>query len=1431
MDVSKEELHKAREVLGVAWNATEEEERQRYWQLASEKNPKEKHEAKQLEKIIKAFDTLCRHRDPARQQAGMEVAQQRANVRRVVRNVEPPPGIALFSGPTTLLTAEGHDPYRAYTDVPPVGGWRELKDPVSGVRHWTHIGMRVTTWSRLEVIRYGGLEDFLLLGEWGIFMIVPEDIAIYEDETWGLDYWDNVGLDGHPIGRVPRGGIVASLGMPRPGIMEILLPSEDEQVVKAAFARYRFPNETGRRLLQKLPTREHHEELEALTAVSSGEFRVLERHAEHAAGAALAVTEMRDPRSEILGHLPPGAVLNLSGVVGTRAQLSRIDESLGLDALVGGWISLIFWDAESTLERILYETENMKNARLFQEHMKELEEAGHHEVEEIDVAKVFAEPDPPPPWVDPIVVSYAPKEEGPPRKGKQPVRSGAQRATLVGGWRQLIDPVWKRPMFIEPLSGRATWGLTEVIRCGGLEDLLLLRHWYLCVVDPLLVELMKLHEWTLEIFADAGLTGEPIGTLNKGAMIVVQVFDRLSRVATILMPSDEKGGDCATGYVKFRMNDGRPLLRSMLPYPEDEETTSPDGEQQFAEPPEGDFLEGPFEVSLDGAAEVPISVGQDITSTTWGKLPDGYRIHEFAEVVGTRARIPDFEGGGWVSLLNADGKPQFVKEPSQPPKEQGARRFSKRGKGGMEFTPHIPVRWNYHGVLDLPTPPKQPVPYYELKLDQILQQLGGGRAMCDWNRFALLPASDRIHGFIWRSPLTGAQTSLNELLEMQIWKCVVTDVDNLPVREQIVPYSKEVAVLAKGTVIVAEWVSSSNVVRCLLPGERNDAKPPHAWCNLGNEDGTTMSPLLPGTDFWVEPKGAHLPEEVLSDQDTKGPTEILVHEERDADSDVICNLCRGDAVQLAEVHGRWARVIVTQRLGITQLPPPGWIEFIDESGWPVLKGREPGTKHPVQVMREGIKEEDLLGKRRREIKVVETATVKLEIPELLWKIGELETASVLASDWREKRDAVWGRRYFVNKWSGQVIHRLAAMDVAAVGVKLELWFSNLGTSALREKDPKYCDILWERLQADLKEPMAALADVPLDMIESSFEEGPSGGGEGAGSTAGDDEDSIAGDTMKAAAAALPPFRVVSTITAPGAQAAWAASGLKRHMADAEKFTTTILAFISTLPGILDLRIDQYEAIELAQANLEELNIPRRKKPPTPPPEEDPPLPVDDKFVQLRKNLRYFKPALIQFPDEELIEGNVQALSEGLCLSLESNGPHVEEIGMWGCKVGDAGIRHLAGAFEFGCASKLHTLLLDNNGITATGAQALSNVLGTCEQLRELNVSENPIGMGFLHIARALGQALVVLDASNAEVNDAGALAAGQSIPRWTAIRTLRLNNNKDISGYGAEAVVRGLLTSPSLKVADLKGSKAAVQMARLTRILVDGGVDPNRIRL
>jgi len=641
-------------------------------------------------------------------------------------------------------------------------------------------------------------------------------------------------------------------------------------------------------------------------------------------------------------------------------------------------------------------------------------------------------------------------------------------------------------------------------------------------------------------------------------------------------------------------------------------------------------------------------------------------------------------------------------------------------------------------------------------------------------------------------------------------------------------------------------------------------------------------PLVPGSEFWVEPRGGHLEEEEQRDPSETDVATVRMRAEKDAASALAGYLKRGDAVQLAEINGRCARVVPTkQAMKKDSTGAGGWIDVFDEAGWSLLKARRPGDVHPEELRRRAleVREEAPRPRRRSTQGSRRASTVSMpgavalpapleeqeeeeaeeagraqlalsseaatELPALLWKLGDLESNSLATSDWREAIDPVWGKRYYVNRWSGQIIHRLVSMGVACPTVRLTLYFSNLSIAALyREMGPgPKADKRLADIEGSLLTPLAALADVPEDMMEVRMLEGPDPDPPSAAGTAptspSASEDSIMGGSAGRAAMAADAeerrrFRVAAKIRAPGARASWASAGLKQAMADGASFTSHIIITICNVPHILMLRENLFESVELLRADLEEMDVPRTAPCLRPPPEPEPPPPppVDDDIREMSRNMVFSRPALLQMPNRQLgpPSGNAQALADGLRKAPE---PSLEEIGLWKCFLGDMGAIALAGALDAGCGAKLQTLLLDENRIAAAGATALGAGLAKCGLLRELGIARNPLGAGFAALVAGLGAALVVFDASDVSLDDAGAAAAAASIPRWPALRSLRLGGNVGVGTPGAEALAWALAGAPSVRLLDLKGCAPSVgiECQRLSKLLRDAGIDPSCLRL
>eukprot|EP00927_Polykrikos_kofoidii_P014354 TRINITY_DN16289_c0_g1_i1.p1 TRINITY_DN16289_c0_g1~~TRINITY_DN16289_c0_g1_i1.p1 ORF type:complete len:1405 (-),score=263.54 TRINITY_DN16289_c0_g1_i1:49-4263(-) len=1386
------------------------------------------------------------------------------------------------------------DPYRVYSDNPKVASWRELRDPIWQTRYWNHVSSRVTTRSVTELVLLNGMEEFLVLGEWGLFVAVPEDSNAYEDLEWGLDILRSPN-DTEAMVRLKRGSVVVSMGMPYPGIFEVLIPSDDE-VVTVGFAKYRLPPNGGFRLMQRLPASEHNDDHASMPMVNEPDWTVLPipRGMTLEAGgptAVLAVTSGRDPRTNVIGYLNEGDVVRMAVIIGTRARLAEFVDG-SRQELSGGWFSLVRLNAAPTLERVLEETDSMKTAAIFQAHLELMERLAEEEAEH--------EPEPRQPRVigntEPIFHVQAMHIDDPWYCAKLPLEFGEQRPTVTGGWRQIYDPIWEKLMFIEPISGCATWGLTDVMATGGMDDLLLARTWEICVVDPLAVEIMKDREWTLRIYSDLSLSGEPISRLTKGDFFIVMMFFPRLHCASILVPPAEEGGPFAVGYGRVRLNDGRPLTRSLLPPVERE------AEGINAEPPEDDVLEGPFFSRPAGTAtDNLVSTDQDLTSNAWARLPREYRISGYAEVLGMRARLPELEGGGWVSLFRADGAPNFWKMPTTPPTiDMGPKRKSSRrsvfpgGGGSAERNKgFVPACWPWFGVMKPPeemwsegtpsisstappTPKERPLP-------TILEQIGGQRAACDWVRTPYFVKGEDC--FAYKSPATFSTTTLHNLLRLGVWKPSVVDCEELPVREALPLDSKQVAVLPRGSIVVTEWMTPLGQVRILLPSMPDDPRPLHAWVDLGSISGTALLPMAAGGNYWIEPKGGHLSEKEQCDE-TGIVSHVVLQKSADVESEEVGQLIRGDGIQIAEVVGLRARVVQTRSSSrpSSSVDNGGWMNVFDEAGWSQFKRRFPGEVHQVELDLQRAMAElmmpggDIFDPSRRasstsalsrvgaaetpmpepEASIESTSCAVVpqvaELPLLLQQIGELETASIMTRDWREHRDPVWGRRYFVNRWSGQIIHRLESMGVAQATVRLTIWMVNLSLPFLRLTFGADAPRRLKELESSMHDALVAMADVPDDRMEVHFEEGP-GIAAGPPSTPGlpesgsasfrSSEDTIMGGSKKASSVAEvrketemeegmggPQIRIIATIKAPGVHAHWASAGIKRAMADGEKFALGMFGTVCSIPNIEFLREDTSgEPLGFLRADLEEFDMPRLPKHlEPPPPEEKLPPPPSKEAAELKRKMRYMRPKVLECPHLDFKGTSSHALAHGLKSALEEGPAHLLEIHLWSCNLGDEGAAALAGALASGVGVVLHTVLIDENKICALGACALGAGLASCKNMRELNVSRNPIeSAGFQALLKGLGPEMAVLDASMASLDDASAKSLGKSLRRWPGTAAVKLGGNPAITAKGAEILTRSLLVLPALRCLDLRGATLGNEAPRLRRLAEAGGVEQTRL--
>jgi Ran GTPase-activating protein (RanGAP) involved in mRNA processing and transport len=132
------------------------------------------------------------------------------------------------------------------------------------------------------------------------------------------------------------------------------------------------------------------------------------------------------------------------------------------------------------------------------------------------------------------------------------------------------------------------------------------------------------------------------------------------------------------------------------------------------------------------------------------------------------------------------------------------------------------------------------------------------------------------------------------------------------------------------------------------------------------------------------------------------------------------------------------------------------------------------------------------------------------------------------------------------------------------------------------------------------------------------------------------------------------------------------------------------------------------------------------------------------------------------------------------------------------EIGDVGLEALAQGLTFG---RLQKLDLSENGIGASGAEAISSMLQTNTSLQELNLSFNSIGdAGASSIANILDQNVTLrcLSLRRNRIGNEGACAFAAKLPTMRGLKELVMIKNS-ISQDGAAALLKGLRRNMELE--------------------------------
>lgn len=157
----------------------------------------------------------------------------------------------------------------------------------------------------------------------------------------------------------------------------------------------------------------------------------------------------------------------------------------------------------------------------------------------------------------------------------------------------------------------------------------------------------------------------------------------------------------------------------------------------------------------------------------------------------------------------------------------------------------------------------------------------------------------------------------------------------------------------------------------------------------------------------------------------------------------------------------------------------------------------------------------------------------------------------------------------------------------------------------------------------------------------------------------------------------------------------------------------------------------------------------------------------------------------EVPDlETIICGRNRLESGSMAAWAKAYAAHkgVKEVKMVQNGIRQEGITHLL-TNGFSHSSKLEILDLQDNTFTAMGAKALSNVVGSWTELKELGVGDCLLsGRGGLALAAALQQGkntkLEVLRLQFNEINSKGLAGLAEAHSKLPALRRIELNGNK-----------------------------------------------------
>jgi hypothetical protein len=337
---------------------------------------------------------------------------------------------------------------------------------------------------------------------------------------------------------------------------------------------------------------------------------------------------------------------------------------------------------------------------------------------------------------------------------------------------------------------------------------------------------------------------------------------------------------------------------------------------------------------------------------------------------------------------------------------------------------------------------------------------------------------DSVWGLgIWYNKYLGLTAwSLDELLAHRGWTlAALTEKGNrkvasgdivgpaLPYFSSESPYAAEVGRLQHGLVVCV--IEKKSEVAHVLAFDEEGKMPHPGYVDLLDVDGNQniLDEAVPAGSRWSV-RARLLREADLFEPEVYGI--IPLTQTIDRDSDKVGTVNQNDIVRARKVEGNRVEVdlvdIAHFKPGMRKQARQGWMDIV------AVDGRSNLVRVPDGFDEESGEEDDspggLRGKTKRRMSNLKAKVSSKDEPvdtgpDYAREMQAARADSRYADDWRESVDPIWGKKLYVNKWTGATQWSMPNVPPAITRM---VWELHVNAVELR-KDPDLCDKLQDRI--------------------------------------------------------------------------------------------------------------------------------------------------------------------------------------------------------------------------------------------------------------------------------------------------------------------------------------------------------------------------------